>query len=258
MSLVPRRVFGVLLLIIGMLTAASLIVHSIRLTTGHDFQHGLMPLFDLNGERNIASWFSSFFMLAAATLLCCIGIAGRAKHDRFARHWLVMAAVFLGLAIDEVAAAHELLTRPLREGLHVASIFHYAWIIPGSVFALTFLLMNVTFLRHLPARTRTLFVLSGALFVGSAVGMEMLEGYYDVVYGHGGWGYVLLSTIEEVGEMVAMALFINVLMDYMAHYVPEVRLRVSAMKPRALHVVPEWQPRRAAATGQSGSTPVTG
>ena len=228
MPLVPRRVFVGLLVGILVLTAASVSVHAVRLTTGHDHQLGLKQLFDLNGERNLASWFSSAILLTAATLLCSIGLACRARGERFTRHWLAMSAIFLVLAIDEVASIHELLTKPLRSELYLSSLFHYAWIVPGSIFALVFLFFYLKFLRELPVRTRWLFVISGAVFVGGAVGMEAIEGYYDVTYGHGGWGYVVLSTMEEVAEMLGISLFVFALMDYMALHVPEVRISIVA------------------------------
>ncbi|MCA1991662.1 MAG: hypothetical protein LDL41_06395 [Coleofasciculus sp. S288] len=39
------------------------------------------------------------------------------------------------------------------------------------------------FLAHLPAKMRRLFLLSGAIYIGGAIGVELAHGYYLNFYG---------------------------------------------------------------------------
>ena len=59
--------------------------------------------------------------------------------------------------------------------------------------------------------------MAGAVYVGGAIGMEMIGGFYQDVYGYD-LTYVLLQTIEEVGEMLGIVIFIYALCYYLSVY----------------------------------------
>ena len=74
--------------------------------------------------------------------------------------------------------------------------------------------MIYRFLNLLPRRTALLFLLSGALFVGGAIGFETLSGYYYSLSGSKGITYVILQTLEEILEITGTILFIYALAEY--------------------------------------------
>ena len=63
------------------------------------------------------------------------------------------------------------------------------------------------FLIHLPRRTCVLFLLAGAVYVGGALGMEMVAAVYDQSHGYENAVTASLSTVEETMEMLGLVLF---------------------------------------------------
>lgn len=185
-------------------------------------------LFDLSADTSIPTWFSAAILFVAALLLAVIGHVKRTRRERFAGHWLGLALGFGLMSVDEVAAVHEQLGRLFVEPTlgPTSGMFHYAWTIVGLVIVAVVLVLYLSFLRHLPPRARWLMVASGGLFVGGALGVEMMNGWYSE--GHGAWNlvYALGTAVEEGMEMSGVCLFVYTLMRYLEQYVGVVHLRV--------------------------------
>lgn len=204
--------------------------------TGHDYLYGWVPLaqaeFDMNGENNVPTWFSSGLLLLAASLLAIVGSVQRAGRHRYAVHWLGLAAVFLLLSADETASFHEKLINPISGaltvlGLRAGGVLGYAWVVVGAAFVLAVGIAYLGFLRALPVRTRRLFIASAVLFVGGAIGMELIGGYYHDLLGDAYLAtprHVLLSHAEESLEMSGTILFIYALLSYLKVHVGSLRV----------------------------------
>jgi hypothetical protein len=85
-------------------------------------------------------------------------------------------------------------------------------------------LLYLQFLAALPARTRFLFLLAATLYVGGALGVEMLGSNYYFHYGPDTLAYQLIITVEEGMEMFGVVTFLYALFSYMAAH--ESRLRI--------------------------------
>ena len=111
---------------------------------------------------------------------------------------------------------HELLVPPTREllGDYASGIFYFAWVIPGIAFILLFALTFVKFLLHLQLRTRWLFLVSAVLFIGGAVGTELIGGRYAELHGFQNLTYTMIATVEEALEMAGVIVFIFALLKY--------------------------------------------
>ena len=59
-----------------------------------------------------------------------------------------------------------------------------------------------------------LFIASGMIYVIGAMGLEILGGIQDVLHGSNTLVYLLLCTIEEILEMLGIAIFIYTLLSY--------------------------------------------
>lgn len=77
-------------------------------------------------------------------------------------------------------------------------------------------LAMVPFLLSLPRRSAALFIASGALFVGGALGLEMASGYVITARGEEAPLVALLAICEETLEMLGLALFTGALCDHLA------------------------------------------
>jgi hypothetical protein len=99
----------------------------------------------------------------------------------------------------------------------------YAWVIPYFVIVAGLVLFLYNFLLRLPSKTRNLFILSGLIFVSGAIGLELLEGYYDSLLGTN-YYTVVLYTIEEAMEMVGVIIFIYALLNYLSENQEKVKI----------------------------------
>jgi len=174
----------------------------------------LIAAFDMNRELSIPSLYSGAAILLCSALLASTAARERRRGKPFVG-WAGMSAVFAFLAADEVLALHEKLNDPLRAALHTSGgVFHYAWVIPYAVLAAAFAAVYVPFLLRLPARTRNQFVIAGLVFVGGAVGCELIGNLIlkDAPPFSVRMGVEIL--VEETMEMSGIALFACAIASY--------------------------------------------
>ena len=158
-------------------------------------------LFDVDEENNLPTWFSEFLLLTATVLLWLCAGKKRRDDDPSVDHWYVLTIGFLLLAIDEVAGIHETIN----------SLIDPSWAFGGGLLAIGIGLGFIPFLRRLPRRTAILFVVAGAIYVGGAVGVEIIGEPLD----SDSMAYNLLTVLEEGMEMFGIIFFIFVLTEYM-------------------------------------------
>lgn len=209
------RVFRSLLAVIGCLVLASTAGQVSNYAFGHGRLFGLVRLFYLDGEQTIPASFSSLQLLAAAGLIAWIARAKRDHRDPYALHWAALALGFVALAIDENCAMHEKLALGDRVSIAHTGVFYFGWVLPALVGVAVIGAMFVRFVFHLPSPIRNGFIVSALLFVGGAVGVEMLEAKYAEKHGVFTPGFVIYVTIEETLELVGIANFIRVLLVYL-------------------------------------------
>lgn len=179
----------------------------------------LLLLFNLDREKNIPSAYSACSLVLCALLL---GYIARAQSTMRlpSRHWWILAIIFVFLGLDEYVKIHERLTIPLRRALHTSGVLYYAWIVPYGLLTLALCVSYGAFLRQLPKKTRWLCISAGCIYVGGAVGMEMLSGRYFAVHRVQDHTYVVMATIEEILEMSGVMLFIYTLLAYIHTVLP--------------------------------------
>lgn len=200
------------------------IVHTglqyVKFTTGHDHVFGLVRLFNLDGEANLPTLFSTLLLLSASMLLLCIGMHERRGNSPFATRWLLLATGFLFMAVDEAAMIHELFDSPTRRlmGDDASDAFLYAWVVPYTLLVVALLVYFIKFLLHLPAGTRARFCIAGAIYVAGALGLEFLEGVQAGAHGEASAGYMVLNTIQELMEMSGTIIFIDALLGYIVDH----------------------------------------
>lgn len=186
--------------------AAVLMKHAV--VTGHwtpQMQQSFVRLFELDAEGNIPTWYSSSLLLCASLLLTWNSLIAEKRGDR--RCWAFIASVFLYLSIDEAAVIHEMAIKPIRQIFHTEGFLYYGWIIPGGICVLIFAIVSFQFWWRLPPRIRWLFALSAVIYVGSALGIESIQGDFAEKYGDSSWAYGWAGVIEESGEMFGVVLF---------------------------------------------------
>lgn len=234
-TLKPKEVTRAFALCVVFLVLAHIAMQAIRLCTGRDTVYGLVPMLDLGRERNLPAFYSSIAILVCSVFLTIIGAAKRKQKEPYALHWLALAAIFLFLSADEALGLHELWYEAVKSHFKLSGFLYAGWVIP---YGLAVLLLGVTFWRFLmklPARTRRLFIVAGAIYVVGALCMEMVGGkYLEMVGGvdtpddQRGVAWVIYATIEETLEMAGIVVFIYALTSYIDEELRALRIRIAA------------------------------
>lgn len=223
-SISPKKVLRFLTLFICGFGIIGFSIRVVRYLLDRGGLWGISRLFDLDTENNIPTWYSSITLFFCAILLGLIAIQKRQNGDRFSNYWLGLSGTFAFLSLDEAASIHELFI-PLGETLGASGILTFFWVIPALIAVLVVAIIYWKFLVQLPLKTRQLTAIAAACFLGGAIGLEMVAGYYislhpDVLMWDvsADWYGVTLSAImiaEELLEMLGVAILIYALMSYL-------------------------------------------
>ncbi|MGD1809492.1 hypothetical protein ACP6PL_29225 [Dapis sp. BLCC M126] len=213
-NLSPKQVIRFFIFIIIGLSITSIIGQFFEYYTQHNSQE-LIDKINVDGEYTIPSLFSSFNLIFSSVLLGLISRKKLQNQDKYTRKWIGLSVIFFYLALDETISLHEQLIHPLRKLLNATGIFYYTWVIPGLILVIAVTLIYWKFVQALPPKIKYLFFLSGIFYVGGAIGMEMINGYYAYLYDSEMFVYEILVTIEEFFEMLGIAVFIYALLCYL-------------------------------------------
>jgi hypothetical protein len=195
------------------------------------YSENLIRKIDLNEENNIPTYFASMLLLLASIILGLITLIKYRGKRSFKTKWMILAAVFLFLSIEEIVGFHESVVGPLRSFLELDGFFYYAWVIPAFIMFCLFGLWYIPFLFHLPKRTRLLFVISGTLYVLGAVGVEMLGSKYVSDENYNVLLSNLIATLEEDMEMAGIICFIYTLLKYLQSILTSILFCLPVEKP---------------------------
>ena len=252
----PRSVAHFLGTIIICLLCAHAAGLVLRLGFGHDVVHGLVPLFDVDVEGNVPTFFSVCLGLCSAALFALIALDAKNRGDRDAFYWTVLAVGFLFLSYDECFQVHEKMTGPMRAMLGGSDpangaqlgLMYYSWVVPGLIGVFTVSLFFLKFMLRLPVATRRRMILAASLFLGGCIGMELING--SVMESQGdSLLYNVLVMAEEGLEMTGMATLIYAMTSHIAASCDRLEVNLHAGKTAT---VPQATP--AQCTGAAART----
>ncbi|NJR73904.1 MAG: hypothetical protein HC773_10060 [Scytonema sp. CRU_2_7] len=211
----PKKALQFLLLVILCLTLASLVGQfCLYFLPNFPFRNFFAAITNVDAEATLPAQYSASALLLCSILLLIIFHTKRVAGDAYVNYWRALSIIFLYLSCDEYLSLHERLSEPVQNALKTSGFFYFAWVIPGGIFVLIYLLVFLRFLAVLPAKTRRLFLIAGTVFVSGAIGTELVSGYYVELHGAGDMIYVMIATIEEFLEMVGIAIFTYALLSY--------------------------------------------
>jgi hypothetical protein len=159
----------------------------------------LRQIFDVDEEDSFPTWFSAFLLLL--TSVTCVLQSRRDCREggQLAGQWMALGVGFLLLSIDEIAGMHETLN----------SAVSFSWTIPGAIVAAFAGGYFVPFLMKLPRALAARFVLSGAIYLGGALGVEVLTDPYLENDELNTLAYNLWTAVEEFMEMAGVLIFLE-------------------------------------------------
>lgn len=173
----------------------------------HELPWLLRQIFDVDEEDSFPTWYSSMALGLTAVVLAWHAWGNRARAQQEGLiAWRGLAVGFLLLSVDEIAGVHETLN----------TVTDFSWAVPGAGLCLVLGLIYLRFLWGLPRRTAVAFIIAGAVFVGGAVGVELLTEPFEENDALDTLPYNIWTAVEESMEMGGVLLFLNALLKHMA------------------------------------------
>jgi hypothetical protein len=197
----------IVLIILSVLTKISTFIF------GHGNLLGLIPQLDMDKEANIPTLFNTL-LLAFSGVLFFIQSETKKIVDpqREQKRLFILGVIFSYMAVDEMTSLHELLINPLREFFDFSGALHFSWVVVGLVLVILFLLCYIRFFLNKPRDIQIGLFFAGFLYVGGALGIEMIGGAYAFTYGELNLAYGLITTTEESFELLGLIVLINTLL----------------------------------------------
>jgi hypothetical protein len=222
----PSRVALVLLAIAVLLLVAHVAAHGVDQAFGVHLPGRAIGIWDINQEDNIPTWFASLLLALVGGGLALVGMLKYQERNGDYWQWLALALIPLSMSVDEMAQLHEALGDTLSDSYGFSGPLHYAWIVAAAPAVLILTILFIPFIRRLPGRTAILLLAgAGTTFVGAFI-IEIPEGWWADAHGEGGVVWFVLSTAEEMLEMIGSVMSLYAVMDYVAGYRPEVTVHV--------------------------------
>jgi len=221
----PGSVFRMFLLIIGVLTYLNALALIFWFEYDDHF-HTFIEYFDFGLEENIPTLYSVIALAVAATLLGANARHSWEKCDGQHCYWAGLALIFLFLAFDEGAQIHEMMNNVMEQWVTPKGYLRYLWVIPYGFAVLVIGALYLRFLIRLSRASRYRFVLAAMIFLGGAIGVEMLSAREaDLIIGNDYTIlYCVLYSLEEFLEMIGVAVFIYALLKNLADESPVIRI----------------------------------
>jgi hypothetical protein len=257
-SLDPSAIAWRLAMVAMLFVAIDMAMQAFRILAHQEHVFGL-AMMSLDGEFNLPSLFSTVLLLCASLLLTLIALIENNDRTPDTSKWVILAMGFLAMGVDETLSIHERLIAPMRNllGGHHLGIFYFAWVVPGVALVVALGAFFLPFLFRLPRKAAIAFVISAAVYLGGALGVEIIEGWWREGHGHRNLIYQALVGLEEGMEMIGVILFIHALLDYIASHYKEVRFGfngAAATVPEAIEPVPGMQRGQAGPFGAPAPT----
>lgn len=211
---------------LALLALLHLAVLVLRNRIGPDHLWGFYRLFDLGSEGNVPTIWTFLLLLGCSLVLLVVSINVRQRGGPYPRHWQFLALGFAFLGVDEAAQVHERVIARIWGSLagRGQGITYYVWYVPLIPVVLAIGLVYIGFVRHLPPRYRRLVLAAGALYLGGAIGMELVE---SVLAWRGRTAALGLSQlVEESLEIAGVSLFLVSLIEYWGSLGGRLDLRV--------------------------------
>lgn len=195
-----------------------------------------------SAEGNLAAWYASALLLIAGLLAALIGYRARRRTRPDATGWLVLGGLLVAASADEASQFHEKVPGPLRDAFEQIGLGATA----GRLAAVAVIVVALAALaallgpwaRGLPGPVFRRLAIGAGLFVGAALGLEVVARLLGGVGVDSVTSARILSAMEELGEMAGSALVVSTLLAVVAR-VPGTEPRPSAGAVRAAHAPAE-------------------
>lgn len=221
-----RWVIGLIVVLLVVGTAANVVIHHVAPDPDHRLARAARRL-DLGHEPSLPNWYSSLALVSCSGAAWLVHRSARRLRPAEARGWAITSVILLLMAIDEAILLHEMADKTLHEAWQTRGILHFASIVPGMVAVAFVGLLLGRWCLILPPRTRYKLLAAAALFVGGAIGMEMIAGLIADRRGVESLAHACEQFVEEGLEMLGVLVAGYAMLEWLAEHVGSLHVRIS-------------------------------
>ncbi len=171
-----------------------------------------IQMVDLDQEANLPTLFSSVLLLIASFLFYLLAKVSKEKTKEEYKYWLGLSFIFVFLGFDESATIHETIGDYTEKFVDASGYLHYPWVLSYSLLLIILGILYLRFFLRMEKKIFRSFMLSAFIYLGGAVGFELLGAKESSLHGEDTVLYCTLYTIEESLEMFGVILLIYILL----------------------------------------------
>lgn len=226
LQLSARKATGILAIIAIGLSLIHIGVTYLHLSFDNRITEVFIEKFSLEEEGNFPSFFSAVLLLVAAgSFLIISQSASYLKNNRDWKYWLGLAFIFVFLSLDEATQLHEKLDTDLIWASYDATgLLAWPWVIIYAALVTIFVVLYLRFWLRFSRPFKIYYALAAAIYVGSALGFEMLEALVYTTRGGYTMTYIILTSIEEMLEMAAITFLIYANFKYITVHLADLNI----------------------------------
>lgn len=188
----------------------------------------ILKLFHLDEEANFPTYFSALLFIISSALLLFIGKSNSSSEIN-PKYWIVLSLIFLFFSIDEIVQLHEKLSNVIHQKLQIGGLLRFSWWIIYSVFIIAIFSFYVKFLAQLPNRIKRIFLISALVFILGSIILEIVGVYiYSSENDTKTSSFYIISTIEEILEMIGLVIFIYGLLIYISMKTRKIIIKIES------------------------------
>jgi len=190
--------------------------------------------FDFGQEGNFINWYQSATLFSCALLAGITAFLNRHGGRPRTALWVLMALAMTFVAVDEGSQIHDRTLNAVIAALtgeeaaeksgEDGAFGSSKWMLVYVPALIALVALYFRFFCALPKRTRWGFGISAALYIGGAVGVELLFEEFSALGGGDTLGSFALDAASELGEMLGVAVFASTLIAYLAREFGGVRM----------------------------------
>lgn len=211
-SLDPRRTLRACIAISLVLFA----LHTVTRWLYDRYGTGGIDILNLGKDSAIPTWFAALLLGSTGLIFALVWRdVEREGNRREALRWAGLAAIFIAMSVDEVAAIHEWAGEQISLDQR-GGFLTYDWIVLGAPLVVIVGLAYLRFVLGFEPRARMLFFVGAAFFVGGGL---VIEAFNSALTGSGRqdtFRYGFQTGVEELFEFVGASMFLAAAMTIAA------------------------------------------
>lgn len=183
----------------------------------------LAVIFDFDRATNISTWYQSALFLLSTILLNLIALIKKGTKNKFYLHWFILSVVPLFLSLDKMLSFHTVFIEIGRKISETSGAVHYFGVALCVGLIYTIILLYLTLHDDIPKSTQLLILISSAIYVEGAVGIELIRARLADLPQHSHIFYLLILTLKEFLETISIIVFIYALISYVSVHIKDVQ-----------------------------------